>query len=124
MPLDGLLRSAQRVWPATFHADRPMASSNNAPMASASIIALGYFIALVKVSKAGVKLWCGQWQFNFRAAGKFAKWIRLAGPVEAIRAVGVLLQTVFAALVIVSNTNLAGVHFVMLRYGCDQKKLK
>jgi hypothetical protein len=31
-----------------------------------------------------------------------------------------LLQTVFAALVIVSNTNLAEVHFVMVRYGCDQ----
>lgn len=66
---------------------------------------------------------CGQWQFNLRAASKFTKWIGLAGPVEAVRAVGELLQTVFAALVIVSNANLAGFHFVMVRYGCDYKKL-
>ena len=59
-------------------------------------------------------------QCNLRATGKFTKWIGLRCPVKAIRAVGVLLQTVFAALVIVSNTNLAEVHFVMVRYGCDQ----
>ena len=61
-------------------------------------------------------------QCNLWATRKFTKWIRLAGPVEAIRAVGILLQTVFAALVIVSHANFVSLHFMILHYGYDQGK--
>jgi len=61
-------------------------------------------------------------QCNLWATGKFTKWIGLRCPVEAVRAVGILLHAVFAALMIVSHANFVSLHFMILHYGYDQGK--
>lgn len=58
---------------------------------------------------------CCQWQCKLRAAGKFPKRIGLCCPVKAMRSTGVLLQAVFAALVILRNADAVFAHIAIVR---------
>ena len=58
----------------------------------------------------------GEWKLNACATGKFPKWIGLTRPVQTVRAFGILLQRVFATLVIIVNVNLTNFHLRIVRY--------
>jgi hypothetical protein len=100
LPLDGLQRSAQRDPPCCFQADSPSDSSNKIASESRSS---GYACGPLAPAHG---LECGrqqigpQRQFELRRAGETAERVGLIGPVQPAGAGRVMVQMMFARLVV------------------------